>query len=256
MKISLIQQNIVWENRSANLENLEREISKIPPGTNIVALPEMFTTGFSMNPEILSEGPESITYEWMQKASAEGGFAVCGSYIVKEDGFYYNRWVFVGPEGESWSYDKRHLFGPGGEDKAYRKGNGRIVFSFRGVGICPFICYDLRFPVWMRNRNEYDLLIISANWPESRSEVWKTLLKARAIENQCYVAGINRVGKDGRDIRYKGDSMIIDPFGEIIVHAEENEDCIVSADISIQDLLRFRENFPVARDSDNFTISL
>ena len=256
MKISLIQQNIVWEDRSINLENLEREISKVPSGTDIVAFPEMFTTGFSMNPGILSEAPETITYKWMQKVSAEGGFAVCGSYIVKEEGFYYNRWVFVGPEGDSWSYDKRHLFSLSGEDKVFRKGYGRIVFSFRGVRICPFICYDLRFPVWVRNRNEYDLLIIAANWPASRSGVWMTLLKARAIENQCYVVGVNRVGTDGRDIRYKGDSMIIDPFGEIIIHADDNKACVISADISLKELKRFRGNFPVARDSDNFTIDI
>lgn len=254
MKITLVQQNIKWEDRSVNLENLGKKMSSVPPGTDIVVLPEMFTTGFSMNAESQAEDPQSLTYTWMQRTSVNEGFAVCGSYIVKRRGLFYNRWIFVDPEGNSWSYDKRHLFGPGGEDKIYTRGHERIVLLFRGIRVCPLICYDLRFPVWIRNRDDYDLLIISANWPESRSEVWITLLKARAIENQCYVAGVNRVGKDGRGIRYKGDTMIINPRGEIVVHANENEECMISADISLQDLFDFRKKFPVTKDADNFTI--
>lgn len=256
MKVSLIQFDIRWEDKHANFAGLSRLLGGVPEGTDLVILPEMFNTGFSPAADAFAEGPCSLTFEWMRKTTLDRGFALAGSYMVTEGGKLFNRWVFISPEGDTFRYDKRHLFAHGGVELNYTRGSERLVFEYRGVRICPNICYDLRFPVWSRNRNDYDLLINSSNWPEARRDVWLTLLKARAIENQCYVAGINRVGKDGRDIRYKGDSMIIDPFGEIIVHAEENEDCIVSADISIQDLLRFRENFPVARDSDNFTISL
>ncbi len=179
---------------------------------------------------------------------------MCGSYIVFADNQYFNRWIFVSPGGETWSYDKRHLFSPGGEDKLFTPGKERIVFSFRGMRICPIICYDLRFPVWSRNRNDYDLLINSSNWPESRRDVWITLLRARALENQSYVAGVNRIGVDGEGIKYCGDSMIIGPKGETIGSGRQNKECIVSGDISLPDLADFREKFPVLNDADQFTI--
>lgn len=254
MKVSLIQFDIRWEDKHANFAGLSRLLGGVPEGTDLVILPEMFNTGFSPAADAFAEGPRSLTFEWMRKTTLDRGFALAGSYMVTEGGKLFNRWVFISPEGDTFRYDKRHLFAHGGVELNYTRGSERLVLEYRGVRICPNICYDLRFPVWSRNRNDYDLLINSSNWPEARRDVWLTLLKARAIENQCYVAGINRVGKDGRDILYKGDSMIVDPFGVIIAHAEENKDCIVSADISIQDLLRFRENFPVAKDSDNFTI--
>ena len=194
-------------------------ISPLYNKTDIVVLPEMFNTGFSMNPEKLSESPESETFDWMKNIAEKGNFGICGSYIVKENMKFFNRWIFVSPEKESWHYDKRHLFSMAREDKFFSSGKTRLIFSFRGVRISPFICYDLRFPVWSRNRNDYDLMIIAANWPESRREVWITLLKARAIENQCYVAGANRIGTDGEGIKYCGDSVIINPRGEIIASA-------------------------------------
>ena len=169
----------------------------------------------------------------MKSTAQKGNFGVCGSYMVKENGRFFNRWVFVSPEKEIWYYDKRHLFSMGGEDKFFSAGKSRLVFSFRGVRISPYICYDLRFPVWSRNSNDYDLVIYSANWPEARINVWNTLLKARAIENQCFVAGSNRIGTDGNGIKYCGDSAIIDPRGEIIASADNNEECSVSAEISI-----------------------
>jgi len=256
MKITLIQPDIVWENKLKNLENLGVLVSSIPSESEIVVLPEMFNTGFSMDPEKLFEAPRSLTFDWMISMSERGGYGICGSYITKEDNHFYNRWIFVSPSGEFWQYDKRHLFSPGGEDRLFTPGNRRIVFKFREINICPNICYDLRFPVWSRIRNDYDLLINSANWPESRREVWLILLKARAIENVCYVAGANRIGTDGEGHKHCGDSMIISHRGEVIASGPQNKECYVSGEISITDLSKFRARFPVLNDSDKFTLDL
>jgi omega-amidase len=256
MKISLIQPDIIWENKLKNLERIEELISESPGETDIIILPEMFNTGFSMKPAELYETRDSITLEWMRSMAGKQCSAMCGSYIVFADNQYFNRWIFVSPGGETWSYDKRHLFSPGGEDKLFAPGKDRIVFTFRGMRICPNICYDLRFPVWSRNRNDYDLLINSSNWPESRRDVWITLLRARALENQSYVAGVNRIGVDGEGIKYCGDSMIIGPKGETIALGRQNTECIVSGDISINELSDFRKKFPVLDDADDFTINL
>jgi len=226
----------------------------IPSGTDLVILPELFTTGFTMNAASNSEAPFSETFQWMARISAEYCFAMCGSYIVEENSLFFNRWVFVTPENSWWSYDKRHLFGPGGEDKIFTRGSERLVLGYSGVRISASVCYDLRFPVWIRNRNEYDLLINSANWPESRRDVWITLLKARAIENQCYVAGVNRVGTDGKGIKYCGDSVIINPRGEITAMAGKNKECLVTGEISMAELSDFRLQFPAGKDADNFTL--
>lgn len=254
MKISIIQQNIVWEDKARNFERLEKLLSNLS-NTDIIILPEMFNTGFSMDPERLGEPPFSETFDWMLHASEEGNFGICGSYIVKENGNFYNRWLFVTPEKKSWQYDKRHLFTITNEESYFTHGTKRLIFNFRGVKISPNICYDLRFPVWSRNRNrnDYDLLINSANWPEPRRDVWLTLLKARAIENLCYVAGANRVGTDGNGIKYCGDSMIISPKGEILASAQKNKECSISADISMTELTKFRKKFPVHKDADKFT---
>lgn len=253
MKISVIQQKIVWEDKSRNFEKIEKIISQIS-STDIVILPEMFNTGFSMNPVRLSEPPFSDTFDWMLHVSKKGNFGICGSYMVKEKGFYYNRWFFVTPGKKSWQYDKRHLFTITNEESSFAQGTQRITFRFRGVRISPNICYDLRFPVWSRNRNDYDLLINSANWPEPRRDVWITLLKARAIENQCYVAGANRVGTDGNNVKYCGDSIIVDPKGEVIAIADKNKECSVSAELSLTRLKEFRKKFPVQKDADKFII--
>ena len=254
MKITIVQPDLIWEDRTANFNNLEALISPLFKKNELIILPEMFNTGFSMNPEKLCESPGAETFAWMQNISKKGNFGVCGSYIIKEGEDYFNRWVFVSPEKESWCYDKRHLFSIGGEEKLFSQGKERMVFSFRGVRICPNICYDLRFPVWSRNRGDYDLLINSANWPESRREVWNTLLKARAIENQCFVAGSNRIGIDGAGIKYCGDSMIIGPKGEILACSKVDEQESISYDISISELSDFRNKFPVQKDADNFSI--
>jgi len=239
-----------------NLESLGELILSLYGNTDIVVLPETFSTGFTMNPADTSEAPFSETYDWMMEISVKGNMGLCGSYIVKQDGYFFNRWIFVSPEKKSWHYDKRHLFTIGNEDKIYTRGDKRIVFSFRDVRICPNVCYDLRFPVWSRNRQDYDLLINSANWPESRKDVWTTLLKARAIENQCYVAGVNRVGWDGEGIKYSGNSMIIGPKGNVISEIDENKGGLVTAEISLSGLNDFRRKFPVQKDADNFTINI
>ena len=256
MKISLIQPNLFWEDKTRNFKKLEQLILPVHNKTDIVVLPEMFNTGFSMNPEILSERPLAETFQWMEDISKKGNFGLCGSYIVKQDGQFFNRYVFVSPEDGSWYYDKHHLFSMAGEDKIFTKGNARLIFNFRGIRISPYICYDLRFPVWSRNHNEYDLMINVANWPGSRSEVWDTLLKARAIENQCYVAGSNRVGIDGYGVRYCGNSMIIDPRGTLIESAKTDKEGSITAEISLPELSDFRQKFPVLNDADDFVISL
>ncbi|MFZ2340696.1 MAG: amidohydrolase [Bacteroidales bacterium] len=256
MKISLIQFDILWEDKQGNFERLSEMLGGVPDTTDLVILPEMFNTGFSPAGDALAEGPRSHTFEWMQKTSRENNFAIAGSYMVADAGNLYNRWVFISPEGGMFIYDKRHLFAQGGVEVNYTPGSVRVVFEYLGVKICPNVCYDLRFPVWSRNRNDYDLLINSANWPEARRDVWLTLLKARAIENQCFVAGANRTGIDGMGIKYSGDSMMIGPKGEIIASGELYRECIMSCDISIDELREFRTRFSVKGDEDNFTIHL
>jgi len=255
MKISVIQPDIYWENKPANFRRMAEMISALNGKTDIVVLPEMFNTGFSMNPPGLSEPPFGETHEWMKGIAEKGNIGICGSYIVLDGGSYFNRFIFIGPEDEFFFYDKRHLFSIGGEGSSFTQGNRRLVFKFRGFRISPYICYDLRFPVWSRNRNDCDLMIYAANWPESRRTVWNTLLMARAIENQCYVAGSNRIGKDGDGIKYCGDSVILNPRGETIVSAGTDKQCLITADISIEELSEFRMKFPVSRDADDFTIS-
>ena len=255
MKISVIQPETAWENKALNFEILSGILSPLFNKTDIVILPEMFNTGFSMNPEVLSESPKGETFNWMKNIAEKGNFGVCGSYIINEKRNFYNRWVFVSPGNETWHYDKHHLFTMGGEERLFTAGTKKLNFSFRGIKISPYICYDLRFPVWSRNQEESDLIIYAANWPETRKDVWNTLLKARAIENQCYVAGSNRTGTDGEGISYFGDSMIIDPKGAVIAGAGADTNCSVSAEVSVPTLRAFRKKFPVLKNMDDFTIN-
>jgi omega-amidase len=255
MKLSVIQPDTAWEDKNKNFRIIWELSSGLENDTDIIILPEMFNTGFSMNPEELSESARSETFDWMINLAESRNCAVCGSYIVKDKNRFFNRWTFVTPEKKSWFYDKRHLFRPGNEHDLFSPGKKRLALIFRGVRISPNICYDLRFPVWSRNVNNYDLLINSANWPAARREVWITLLKARAIENQCYVAGANRIGTDGAGVKYAGDSMIIGPRGEIMASADRNRECSISAEISIPELKGFRKKFPVLKDKDKFIIA-
>jgi predicted amidohydrolase len=254
MKISVIQYDIAWEDKSLNFQNLSELITPLLNKTDLVILPEMFNTGFSMNAEALSESKDGETFLWMKRIAGKGNFGVCGSYIVNDDGKFFNRFVFVSPDGDMWHYDKRHLFSMGGEDIMFTPGKSRLNFTFRGVSISAYICYDLRFPVWSRNREGADLLIYSANWPEAMQNVWNTLLQARAIENQCYVAGSNRTGTDEEGIIYCGGSMIVNPRGETISAAGSAVETSVTAEISISQLSEFRKKFPVSGDADEFNI--
>lgn len=254
MKLSVIQPDTVWEDKEANFRILEKMISGIENDTDVIILPEMFNTGFSMNTVELSEPYKGITYDWMTGISERRNCAICGSYMIRSGQRIYNRWVFVTPEKKAWHYDKRHLFRMGNEHLFFSRGNKRVTFRFRGIKIFPNICYDLRFPVWSRNTDNYDLLINSANWPAPRRNVWITLLKARALENQCYVVGANRIGKDGAGVTYTGDSMIINPRGEILASAGKNKEISISAGISMPELKQFRKIFPVLKDMDKFNI--
>jgi omega-amidase len=255
MKISLVQPDTIWERKSENLKDLEKLILPLFNNTDIVVLPEMFNTGFSMDPKRLGELPFKETFAWMKSMAEEGSFGICGSYIVKEGDQFHNRFVFVSPQNEVWNYDKRHLFSMAGENNFFSAGKERVTFLFRDVRICPLICYDLRFPVWSRNRNDFDLIIYSANWPERRKTAWNELLRARAIENQCFVAGVNRVGVDGNGIKYIGESVIINALGEVTADAGQDHPCTITGEISMNELSEFRTRFPFMNDADEFVIN-
>ncbi len=255
LTVSIIQTDLVWENKVANLENLERKIMGIKERTELVILPEMFSTGFSMNTEMLAEEMEGDTLAWMKRISFAKKVALTGSFMVKENGSNFNRLVWMLPNGDYGYYDKRHLFGYAGEDKHFTAGNKRLIASIKGWRINLLICYDLRFPIWSRQQNndEYDILLYVANWPEKRSHAWKSLLTARAIENQSYVIGVNRVGADGHGNQHSGDSSIIDPMGEVVFQ-KSNEAFIHTFTLDKTALLETRQKLPFLKDGDAFTI--
>ncbi|OFX50920.1 MAG: amidohydrolase [Bacteroidetes bacterium GWB2_41_8] len=254
LNIAIFQLDLVWENRSANRIKIDEWLQQIDKNTEVVFLPEMFATGFSMNVSELAEPMNGETVNWMKKRCSEHQLALCGSLIIQENGNFYNRMLFVEPSGKTSFYDKRHLFTMGNEESHFQAGTERLIVDYKGWRICPLICYDLRFPVWARNRNEYDLLVYSANWPQARTEVWNTLLKARAIENQCYVVGVNRVGADGQGIEYSGDSQVFCPKGKSLLQSLPNLEKSLSASLSYSELIDFRYRFPVLNDADNFIL--
>ena len=264
LSITTIQTNLHWEDKKANMFMLEKKIRGIKEKTNIVVLPEMFTTGFSMNPKALSENMDGETVSWMRKISQEKGIIITGSIIVEEGGNFYNRLIWMLPNGQLGHYDKRHCFSLAGEDEHYTRGTKRLIASVGGWKINLCICYDLRFPVWTRQviestedrevAPEFDVLIYVANWPERRSHAWKTLLQARAIENQCFVVGVNRVGKDGNDLSHCGDSMVLDPFGEKLYHKSHEEE-VHTTTIEKRTLDEARIKFPFWKDGDDFMIT-
>ena len=254
LRVTLIQPTIIWEDIDQNLENFYNKIISISDETDLVVLPEMFTTGFSMNPEKLAEPKEGKSFKWMQRTAAENNIVLTGSMIIIENGNYYNRLFVVYPEGHYKIYDKRHLFRMGEENKHYTSGQKRMIFTINQWRILPLICYDLRFPVWSRNRNDYDVLLYIANWPEVRNQVWRTLLMARAIENQAFVVGVNRIGTDGQEISYSGDSMAIDAKGNILSNIAPHQESAETISLSLDDLNQFRKNFPVNKDADEFVI--
>lgn len=256
LKIAAIQTDLYWENITANLANLEEKMATISSQQDLIILPEMFNTGFSMNSKSLAEQMNSTTFKWLKQMANKHNAVVAGSYIVTENGEQFNRLIWMQPDGQFDSYDKRHLFRMGGENEFYSSGKKRIVKQIKGWNICPLICYDLRFPVWSRNRNnEYDLLIYIANWPKPRAHVWSNLLIARALENQSYVIGLNRVGFDGMGLSYSGDSTIIDFKGQTLISKSESE-AILYAELNKSDLVDFRTKFPAYLDADEFEIIL
>lgn len=256
MHLSLLQFEISWENRDENLEKLDILIRNVPGFTDLLILPEMFNTGFSVNAPALAETTDGKTVRWMKNKAREINTAICGSILIEENGKRFNRFIFIQPDGQMVHYDKRHLFSISGEDQHFEKGVSRVTFNYLGFRILPVICYDLRFPVWMRNRNDYDLVVCVANWPSPRKEVWKTLMKARAIENQSYLAGVNRLGSDPEGNEYSGDSAVIGFKGEIISSPLRGSGNIITAEISRADLETFREKFPVWKDADDFELKI
>jgi omega-amidase len=258
LTLTLIQTNLQWEDKKANLSLLEEKIRNIDQKTQVVILPEMFSTGFSMKPELLAETMDGEAVQWMKRIAEEKRIILTGSLIIEEEGQYYNRLIWMLPNGESGYYNKRHLFAFAGEDQHYTGGNQRFIASVNGWKINLIVCYDLRFPVWARQQYtedgfEYDLMICVANWPERRSTAWKTLLQARAIENQCYVIGVNRVGNDGNSIYHSGDSMVVDALGEVHYHKAHDED-IHTITLEKEALQAIREKLPFWKDADRFDL--
>jgi predicted amidohydrolase len=290
LTITLIQTEPKWEDKAANLRSLEEKILSIRENTELVVLPEMFSTGFSMRPEVLAESMDGPSLAWMRSVAARKRIILTGSLIIEEEGHYFNRLIWMLPNGEYGFYDKRHRFAYAGENEHYTAGHKRLVASVKGWKIMPLVCYDLRFPVWSRQTPapaesedpaaqplagsssppeaapagvpppapgssplEYDVLLYVANWPERRSLAWKTLLQARAIENQSYVVGVNRIGNDGNNIYHSGDSMIVGPLGEILYHGMAREE-IFTLTLRKETLTDVRQRFPFWRDADLFSI--
>ena len=259
LTITLIQSDLHWHDIDANLAMFEEKIWQIEGKPDIILLPEMFNTGFTNATGLLAEMMNMKTFRWMKQQAAQTGAVIAGSLIIREENRYYNRLIWMEPDGNFRTYDKKHLFRMAEEHHHFSAGKEKLLVELHGWKICPMICYDLRFPVWNRNQwkkdqaHEYDLLIFVANWPAKRILAWDTLLKARAIENQSYVAGLGRVGKDGNDIAYNGHSTLIDPLGEVL-HFQEDEESIITATLSKSNLEKIRAGFPAYQDGDSFHI--
>ena len=263
LTVATIQADLVWEDKAANLDRFREKIEALSSEVELVILPEMFTTGFSMSPQTLAETADGETIAWMKQLSQDRNIVIVGSMIAKENDSYFNRLICMLPTGSYGIYDKRHLFSFAGEENHYSAGNKRLIASIKGWKLNLQICYDLRFPVWARQQMkvseteeiipEYDMLVYVANWPERRVNAWRTLLCARAIENQCYVIGVNRVGNDGNGIYHNGSTMIIGPLGEVLYHAVDEED-ICEMTLSKEELKDIRNKFSFLKDGDDFNI--
>ncbi|RDV15532.1 amidohydrolase [Pontibacter diazotrophicus] len=252
LRITIVQTALHWQDAEKNRTMFSEKLAAAAPQTDLIILPEMFTTGFSMEAEALAEEAAGPTLLWMQQEAQKHQAVLTGSVMVKENGHYYNRLYWVRPDGSYEQYNKKHLFRMAKEHHTYSTGGEKIVVELKGWNICPLVCYDLRFPVWSRNvSNSYDLLLYVANWPQARSLAWRTLLQARAIENVAYVAGVNRVGTDGNNHPYSGDSAIIHPKGHHLLQRSQIEG-IHSLTLSKQELNDFREAFPAHLDADTF----
>ena len=259
LTISLIQSDLYWEQIEANLAMFEEKIWEMKTPTDLIILPEMFTTGFSMNAAKMAESTGGKTFKWMRQMAEQQRAAITGSFIVKEDGFFFNRLYFVYPDGSSRQYDKKHLFLLAGEHQSYKAGNDRTILAYKGWKIHPMICYDLRFPVWARSQKnqqqlyEYDLLLYIASWPEARINAWDALLKARAIENLSYCAGVNRIGTDAFLKEYPGHSAIYAFDGEVLAFSDRKPE-VLTASLSANNLQKFRNRFPFQENADAFIL--
>ena len=253
MKIALLQSSLFWENPKANRNHFEEKINALAEKVDLIVLPEMFSTGFTMNPEAVFETMEGETIQWMQSLAKAKNSAITGSLVVKENENFHNRLLFVFPSGEMQIYDKRHLFTLAGEDKVYTSGNQKLIVEYLGWKICPLICYDLRFPVFARNVENYDVLIYVANWPKSRIQAWDILLKARSVENLCYTVGVNRVGLDNNNLEYDGHSQMVDFLGNYVLEPQENEGVFI-VELNKQKLVETRKKLGFLNDRDSFEL--
>lgn len=255
MRISLIQTNLIWADKNANLQQTEEKLAALAGKTDLAVLPEMFTTGFCTDRLDLAEPMDGETVKTLTRWAKEYGLALTGSFIATENGRIYNRAFFVFPSGDIHTADKRHLFTVGGEDKLFTAGDKRLIVNYKGFNICVLVCYDVRFPVWARNvNNEYDVLVYVANFPVQRIDVWDVLLPARAIENQAYVCGVNRIGVDGMKLHYPGHSVLLDFKGKPLLEFSENESAIKTTSIPKTELDKFREKYAFWRDADRFSL--
>ena len=256
LNLSLLQPDLAWQDAAVNLKHLSTMLENVSPETNLIVLPEMFTSAFTMESGAIAENWPGPSLDWMLSIAETHQAAVCGSIAIIDAGKKFNRLVFVTPERKVHYYDKRHLFRMLGEHKRYSQGNDRIIIQWKGWRILPLVCYDLRFPVWCRNGADlnYDLILFVANWPAARRQHWRTLLEARAIENLAYAAGVNRIGTDGNGIDYEGDSLAVSPAGELLADAE-NQEGLLETSLSLSELRKYREAFPAHLDADSFIIS-
>lgn len=253
MKIALIQSPLVWESPAENRNYFEAKINEIASSADLIVLPEMFATGFTMNPDPVAETMQGESVSWMIALAKASNCAIMGSLVITEQAHFYNRLIFVFPSGEIKTYDKRHLFSLAGEDKIFTSGKDKLVIEYKGFKICPLICYDLRFPVFSRNTEEYDVLIYVANWPKPRMLAWDSLLKARAIENMCYTIGVNRIGLDNNNLEYSGHSQVVDFLGNYLLEPQE-EEAVFIVEIDKQSMLETRAKLNFLNDRDTFTL--
>jgi omega-amidase len=253
MKVALIQTSLFWEKPEENRAHFEGIIDSIVESVDLIVLPEMFTTGFTMNPTNIAESMDGNTVVWLKSIALRKSSAITGSVIIKENGSYFNRLFFVLPSGKVETYDKRHLFTLAGEKKEYKAGKSKLIINYGGFKICPLICYDLRFPVFSRNVEEYDLLLYVANWPESRINAWDILLRARAIENQCFTIGVNRSGEDHNQLLYNGHSQAIDFLGNYLLEPQSEERVFI-VELDKNQMVSSRKNLDFLSDKDAFTL--
>lgn len=254
LKIALIQSDLVWENPEQNRTNFTKKINNISEEVDVILLPEMFTTGFTMNASALAEAMDGKTVSWMKELALKTKTAIVGSIIISEKNTFYNRLLFVEPSGNISSYNKRHTFTLVGEDKIYTAGKEKVILNYKGWKICPLVCYDLRFPVWARNTEDYDVLLYVANWPKPRVSAWDALLKARAIENMCYCIGVNRVGVDGVKSQYSGHSAAYDVLGEAITDFKPNEEDTQIVTLEKRHIQAYRNKLKFLDDRDTFNL--